>query len=119
MTNEQIKQIALANGFKLKEQPDGNMDLNPCVYDFARALIAEYQQSPWINVADALPDVGSTVVVIYSEYGDQYVDIAEVMQDDDCHDSKPFFNVCMGNRWQIHEEVTYWQPLPKRPAHLE
>ena len=39
MTNDQIKELALANGFKLKEQPDGEMDLNPYVYDFARALI--------------------------------------------------------------------------------
>lgn len=41
MTNEQIKDIALANGFKLKEQPNGEMDLNPYVYDFARALFVE------------------------------------------------------------------------------
>lgn len=41
MTNKQIKEIALANGFKLKEQPNGEMDLNPYVYDFARALFAE------------------------------------------------------------------------------
>ena len=33
MNNEQIKEIALANGFKLKEQPSGEMDLNPYVYD--------------------------------------------------------------------------------------
>jgi len=39
MTNEQIRDIALANGFKLKEQPDGRQDLNPYVYDFARALL--------------------------------------------------------------------------------
>lgn len=39
MTNDQIKEIALANGFKLKEQPSGEMDLNPYVYDFARALV--------------------------------------------------------------------------------
>jgi hypothetical protein len=39
MTNEQIKRLALANGFKLKEQPDGRMDLNPYVYEFARSLI--------------------------------------------------------------------------------
>ena len=39
MTNDQIKELALAYGFKLKEQSDGNMDLNPYVYDFARALI--------------------------------------------------------------------------------
>ncbi|WP_372845478.1 hypothetical protein [Psychrobacter sp.] len=41
MNNERIKEIALANGFKLKEQPNGEMDLNPYVYDFARALLAE------------------------------------------------------------------------------
>lgn len=38
MTNDQIKEIALANGFKLKEQPDGSMDLNPYVYEFAQKL---------------------------------------------------------------------------------
>lgn len=39
MTSDQIKEIALANGFKLKEQPSGEMDLNPYVYEFARALV--------------------------------------------------------------------------------
>lgn len=39
MTNDQIKELALAYGFKLREQSDGTMDLNPYVYDFARALI--------------------------------------------------------------------------------
>jgi hypothetical protein len=43
MTNDQIQQIALANGFKLKEQPDGSMALNPYVFDFARALLATHQ----------------------------------------------------------------------------
>ena len=42
---EKIKQIALANGFKLKEQPDGSMDLNPYVYDFAEALLRELNTS--------------------------------------------------------------------------
>ena len=40
MTNDQIKEIALANGFKLKEQPSGEMDLNPYVYKFARKLLS-------------------------------------------------------------------------------
>ena len=38
MTNDQIKELALANGFKLKEQPDGSMNLNPYVYEFAQKL---------------------------------------------------------------------------------
>ena len=33
-----IKAIALSSGFKLKEQTDGNMDLNPYVYEFAKIL---------------------------------------------------------------------------------
>ena len=41
MTNDQIKELALANGFKLKEQPDGAMDLNPYVYEFASVVFAK------------------------------------------------------------------------------
>ena len=33
-----IKAIALSSGFKLKEQPNGEMDLNPYVYEFAKLL---------------------------------------------------------------------------------
>ncbi|GFD85071.1 hypothetical protein KUL150_11300 [Alteromonas sp. KUL150] len=39
MNKKQIKDLALSNGFKLKEQPSGEMDLNPYVYDFADALL--------------------------------------------------------------------------------
>jgi len=35
---EKIKELALTNGFKLKEQPDGTMGLNPYVFEFAAAL---------------------------------------------------------------------------------
>jgi hypothetical protein len=38
LTKEQIKIAALDSGFKLKQQPSGVMDLNPYVYEFARAL---------------------------------------------------------------------------------
>ena len=44
LTNQQIREIALANGFKLKAQTESRMDLNPYVYDFARALVAEAMQ---------------------------------------------------------------------------
>ena len=33
-----IKAVALSSGFKLKEQPNGEMDLNPYVYEFAKLL---------------------------------------------------------------------------------
>lgn len=39
MTNDKIKEIALASGFKLKEQPDNSVDLNPYVYEFALRLL--------------------------------------------------------------------------------
>jgi len=41
MEKYRITELALANGFKLKEQPDGSMELNPYVFDFAAALLAE------------------------------------------------------------------------------
>lgn len=40
MNNDQIKSVLLAHGFKEKDQGDGRMDLNPYVYDAARALLA-------------------------------------------------------------------------------
>ena len=39
LTNVQITAMVLNNGFKLKVQPDGALGLNPCVFEFARALL--------------------------------------------------------------------------------
>lgn len=44
MDKKTVKEIALANGFKLKEQPDGSLELNPYVYVFADKLV-EHQQA--------------------------------------------------------------------------
>lgn len=33
-----VRAIALSSGFKLKEQPSGDMDLNQYVYEFAKLL---------------------------------------------------------------------------------
>lgn len=41
MNKKQIKDLALSNGFRLKEQPSGEMELNPYVYDFADALLTK------------------------------------------------------------------------------
>ena len=35
---QKIKELALANGFSLKEQASGNMDLHSYVYEFANAI---------------------------------------------------------------------------------
>lgn len=40
----QIKELALASGFKLKEQASGNMDLNSYVYEFAEKLLEDKQR---------------------------------------------------------------------------
>lgn len=68
MTNEQIKQLALAHGFKLKTQPDGAVDLNPYVYDFARALLAQ---------ANALPGTDQYFSHDYNGEGFKYHDTLE------------------------------------------
>ena len=41
MTNDEIKELALANGFKCRKQTDGTTDLNPYVYEFARVVFAK------------------------------------------------------------------------------
>ena len=38
LSKDEIKNIALAKGFKLKKQNDGEMDLNEYVYLFADAI---------------------------------------------------------------------------------
>ena len=50
MTKSQIREIALANGFKLKKQPDGSEDLNPYVYEFADKLINQYIKDSYVHV---------------------------------------------------------------------
>lgn len=42
LDRKQIAELALANGFKLKQQPDGSMALNPYVFDFAGALMVAW-----------------------------------------------------------------------------
>lgn len=41
MEINKIRELALANGFSLKEQASGNMDLHSYVYEFANALLKE------------------------------------------------------------------------------
>lgn len=41
MDVQKIKELALANGFSLKEQASGNMDLHSYVYEFANAIEQE------------------------------------------------------------------------------
>lgn len=55
MTKYEIKALAIRCGFKLREQPDGTLDLNPYVYDFANRLIAAEREA-CAAIADSYED---------------------------------------------------------------
>ena len=65
MDVRKIKELALANGFSLKEQASGNMDLHSYVYEFANAIeqAVKAQAVPeWISVEDGLPSDGQNII---------------------------------------------------------
>lgn len=80
MDIQKIKELALANGFKLKEQASGNMDLNAYVYDFANAVEREVK-------AQAVPDLGELQERIaghqyyHYEHGHMIVDMDDVVKE--------------------------------------
>ena len=61
MNKQYIKDVALECGFKLKEQPDGSMDLNPYVYTFADKLIKQTHISLLGDFKDMLADINSEI----------------------------------------------------------
>ena len=56
-----IKAMALSSGFKLKEQPNGELDLNPYVYAFADKLIKQTHISLLGDFKDMLADINSEI----------------------------------------------------------
>ena len=67
MNKQYIKDVALECGFKLKEQPDGSMDLNTYVYAFADKLIKQTHISLLGDFKDTLADVTSQIDDALSE----------------------------------------------------
>ena len=65
MDIQKIKELALANGFKLKEQASGNVDLNAYVYDFANAIEQEAKAQAVLDtytpIVLALEDIQSKI----------------------------------------------------------
>lgn len=49
---QQVRETALACGFKLKPQPDGSMDLDPYIYTFAEQLMCKVRVSCEIDNMD-------------------------------------------------------------------
>ena len=112
MDIEKVKELALANGFKLKEQASGNMDLNAYVYDFANAIeqAAKAQAvQQWISVKDEMPEQGQKVLV-FRPYAHEkpYKD--------------PNYKICTYAGEDIfinshfEHEITHWMPLPEPPT---
>lgn len=61
MSKQYIKDVALECGFKLKEQPNGGLDLNPYVYTFADKLIKQTHISLLGDFKDMLADINSEI----------------------------------------------------------
>lgn len=72
MNKQYIKKLALECGFKLKEQPNGDLDLNPYVYTFADKLIKQTHISLLGDFKDMLAD-------IISEINDAMLEIDDAM----------------------------------------
>ena len=67
MNKQYIKDVALECGFKLKEQPNGELDLNPYVYTFADKLIKQTHITLLEDFKDLLADITSQINDALSE----------------------------------------------------
>lgn len=76
MDIQKIKELALANGFSLKEQASGNMDLHSYVYEFANALLKEAIPEGSVLVAN-----NSKTVVSIEKMVEQQVEASGITQD--------------------------------------
>ena len=105
MDIEKIKELALANGFKLKEQASGNMDLNSYVYDFANAIeqAAKAQAvQGWISVEDGLPSDGQDIIAFDAIKHCVFKD-GEFLQG--------YFEPDTGHEYEEPVEVTHWMAV--------
>ena len=104
MDIQKIKGLALANGFKLKEQASGNMDLNAYVYDFANAIEqeAKAQAVPeWISTSERMPEEGEEVFV------HSYGQVRQATRDSSWAGGFKERN-CYG--WQATYSQSHWMP---------
>ena len=103
MNLEKIKEIALANGFSLKEQASGKLDLHSYVYEFANAIeqAAKAQVPEWISVDDQLPPEGAEVLV------HSFGQICQATRDSSWAGGFKVRN-CYG--WQAAYSQSHWMP---------
>lgn len=139
LDKETIKQIALDNGFKLKEQPDGSLDLNPYVYIAINKAIEAHESKKnngWISVDKELPDPEQEINFLDNQFDptkfyliqlhNGFIDTAYYATIcDDC-EYKDIFVSCTvsakDGRYRVQErgfdiydtnEVKFWQPMPE------
>ncbi|WP_075175059.1 DUF551 domain-containing protein [Acinetobacter indicus] len=118
MDIQRIKELALANGFKLKEQVSGNMDLNAYVYDFANAIEREVKAQAvpeWISVEDNLPEFDVPVLATNMKFkeGKFWWVFERCDSDDGWVWSR--FGSCLNEAYCDDYEITHWMPLPNAP----
>ena len=107
MDVQKIKELALANGFSLKEQASGNMDLHSYVYEFANAIeqaVTAQAVPEWISVGDSVPPVDETVLVCWDYAADIDPEKEYLTLDEDYNEYWPN---CQD------EPPTHWLSLPK------
>ena len=112
MDIQKIKELALANGFSLKEQASGNMDLHSYVYEFANAIeqAAKAQAVPeWIETAIQPPEEGQKVF-ISGIYGVGIAEFSYLYKDEFV-----MYDMGASNPILSKDQVKFWQPLPDAP----
>lgn len=112
MEIQKIKELALANGFSLKEQASGNMDLHSYVYEFANAIeqAAKAQAVPeWIETAIQPPEEGQKVI-ISGIYGVGIAEFSYLYKDEFV-----MYDMGASNPILSKDQVKFWQPLPDAP----
>lgn len=112
MDIQRIKELALANGFKLKEQASGNMNLNAYVYDFANAIEREVKAQAvpeWIETAIQPPEEGQKVI-ISGIYGVGIAEFSYLYKDEFV-----MYDMGASNPILSKDQVKFWMPLPDAP----
>lgn len=107
MKKDQIIALALANGFKLKQQPNGEMALNPYVFDFANA-IAEKITPAWIPCSERMPEEGVDVLC-YLDFG-----FGNFFRLIGCYSANPIDAGWHSDQFE-NSVPSHWMSLPEPP----
>ena len=141
MNKQIIKDTALKNGFKLKEQPNGELDLNPYVYDFANELVKSQQQeieslkaqlaqvkSTNHSLEEINADLSESLKLLKDKYqSDDWISVSDRLPEDgqdviaitsivscqfvDNEFLEEFYEYDSGHSYQEATHVTHWKPM--------